>query len=253
MALGDQRHTVRLPLPDFVVRDRAHTISAPVYLDGALVVPTSWSVAVYNASNTSVETGSGSGAASHTIGSGDLTAETLGSGWRVEWTITLPDGTVLHPRNDAMLVRSGLWPVVTDADLYRREPSLDPGGVAPVTSRAGFQGYLDEAWTELQLRLIGLGRRPYLIMEPSALRQPHLYLALSLIFAGEASRLSDAWEQKADRYNDLYSRAWDSLAPHYDEDDDGQADSRRKSLQPTVWLNGGDRARHRFPNGSDNG
>jgi len=247
MALTDQRYTVRLPLPDFIVRDRAHTIAAPVYLDGEQVTPSSWSVTVYNASNTSVETGSGSSSvASHTIGSADLTSETLGDLWRVEWVITLSDGTVLHPRNDAMLVRSGLYPTITDADLLRREPSLDPAGHAPVTRRINFQGYLDEAWTELQLRLLSVGRRPYLVMEPSALRQPHMYLTLSLIFGGESSRLSEAWQEKADRYHEMYSRAWDSISFRYDDDDDGQADTRRKSAQGTVWLNGRDRARWRY-------
>jgi hypothetical protein len=122
MPLTDQRHTVRLPLPDMIVRDRAHTVAAPVYVDGTTAVtPASWSVAVYDPSNTSVETGTGSSsAASHTIGSGDLSSYALGDGWRVEWVITLSDGTVLTQRNDAMLVRCGLWPVVGDVDKLAR-------------------------------------------------------------------------------------------------------------------------------------
>jgi hypothetical protein len=237
MPLTDQRHTVRLPLPDMIVRDRAHTIAAPVYLDGTTAVtPASWSVTVYDASNTSVETGSGvSTAASHAIGSSDLTSYALGDGWRVEWVITLSDGTVLTPRNDAMLVRCGLWPVVGDVDLIRRWPALDPSGTTKVTSAADYQDFLDEAWTEIQLRLIADGRRPYLVMEPSALRRVHLYLAGALIFENEGTRLNPAWEQRAAMCRADYEKAWSELDPRYDDSDSGIENGR--SPAPTVWLN----------------
>jgi hypothetical protein len=243
MPLTDQRHTVRLPLPDMIVRDRAHTIAAPVYVDGTTAVtPASWSVAVYDPSNTSVETGTGSSsAASHTIGSGDLSSYALGDGWRVEWVITLSDGTVLTPRNDAMLVRCGLWPVVGDVDLIRRWPALDPSGTAKITSSADYQDFLDEAWTEIQLRLIADGRRPYLVMEPSALRRVHLYLAAALIFENEATRMNAAWADRAMQCRADYERAWSELDPRTDPDDSGRADGRQ-SASPPVFLSGGRRS-----------
>lgn len=243
MALIDQRRTVRLSLPDLIVRGAAHTIFAPVYLDGALDAPSSGTVSVYNASNTAVVnaqavTVSGS-IAQYDISAGDLTSETLGEGWRVEWSLTMSDGDVLTPRNDAALVRSALWPVISDVDITRRMPSLDTSGSTPISTATNYQGELDEAWTEISLRLIREGNRPNLIMEPSALRECHMALTLAIIFEGRlASRLQPAYLEQAMAYREMYERAWSSLSFRYDVDDDGQPDPGRRSAQPTVWLNG---------------
>ncbi len=241
MPLSDQKHTVRLPLPDMLVRARDTVIQAPVYLDGTTAVtPSSWSVTVYDGSNTSRATASGSSsAASTTIAAASVPATlALASDWRVEWVITLSGGTVLTPRNDAALVRSGLWPVIGDVDLARRVPSLTAGASNSITTASDFQDYLDEAWTEINLRLIAKGNRPNLIMEPSALRSVHLYLALALIFEDQQTRLNEAWSLHAQSYRAEYQRAWDELNPRYATGDEEQADTRRRAMQPTVWLNG---------------
>lgn len=238
MPLPDQRHTVRLPLPDMIVRSRATTVAALVYLDGAEVTPASWALTVYDATNTSAYTASGSSsAASKSIPANTFSTYSYGEGWRVEWAITLSGGAVMDVRNDAMLVRTLLYPVVSDDDLVRRVPSL--GGSHPITTSADYQDYLDEAWTEIQLRLISLGSRPYLVMEPSALRNVHLYSALALIFEDLRARNADSWEDRAGQYRQLAEQAWGMLSPRYDRDDDGVADTRRQSATASIWLSGG--------------
>lgn len=234
------------------MRGAAHTIYAPVYLDGALDAPSSGTVSVYNASNTAVIDGqavtvSGS-IAQYAISSGDLTSEDLGEGWRVEWSLTMSDGDVLTPRNEAALVRNALWPVISDVDIIRRMPSLDPSSTTAITTASNYQGELDEAWTEIQLRLIRQGNRPNLILEPSALRDCHMSLTLAIIFEGRlASRLDLAYQEQAQRYRDMYDRAWNELSFRYDVDDDGRAEPARRAAQPTVWLSAhGDYWRGRY-------
>lgn len=246
MALLDQRYSVRLPLPDLIVRGRSHALYAPVYLDGELEVPSSATVTVYDATNTAVISAVAAsitnGIATYTIGSGDLSSYAVGEGWRVEWAVTLSSGEVLYPRNDAALVRNGLWPVVTDRDIARRVPGLSPTGRVPQTKAVSYQDALDEAWLEIQLRLIARGNRPNLILEPSALRQPHLFLAIALVLEDQEIRSQPVFEAKAQQYRAMYEQAWSELAPRYDTSDDGYADTRRRPAAATVWLCGGDRS-----------
>lgn len=233
---------MRLTLPDHIVRGSAHTIYAPVYLDGALDAPSSGTVSVYNANNTAVVDAQAvtvtASIAQYAIGSGDLTSETLGTGWRVEWALTMSDSSVLTPRNSAALVRNGLWPVISDVDIVRRVPALDTAATSVITSATNYQGELDEAWTKIQLRLIRQGNRPNLIMEPSALRECHMALALALIFEGRlASRLDLAYREQAQAYYAEYERCWGDLSFLYDVEDDGDAEPEPRAGQPTIWLN----------------
>ena len=244
MSLTDQRHTVRFPTPDLIVRGVNHTIYAPIYLSAALVAPTAAAaVSVYDASNTAIvdnQTATVTGSiAQYTISGATTTSLTLSERWRVEWSLPISGGPTLTPRNDAALVRNGLWPVISDVDIYRRMPSLDPSGSAPIHADTNLQDQIDEAWTEIQLRLIAKGNRPNLIMEPSALREVHILLALALKFDDLASRLDTAYRDEADRYRERFEAAWDGLNPRYDVTDSGEADTRRRAVQPTVWLCGG--------------
>jgi len=233
-----------------LVRGRASTIKAPIYLNGALVAPTASgsSVSVYDSSNTAIVdsgavTVTGS-IAEYTIAAGNLPATlALSVGWRIEWTLVLaaavkPDGVILA-RNPAALVRWPIQPVVSDEDLWGEVPSLDPAGSAPITSLTTYQTSIDAAWRKILLRLVRGGDQPHLIMEPSALYEPHLQLTLSLIFADLATRLNPAYRDLAADHRELYEGAWIAMAPEYDVGDDGQADPRRRSASPAVSLCGG--------------
>ena len=113
-------------------------------------------------------------------------------------------------------------------------------GTAKISNATNYQDSIDEAWTEINLRLIALGNRPNLILEPSALRQAHLALSIAIIVEGRlASRLNVAYDEMALRYRREYERAFGALNPRYDEGDAGQADTRRRAAVPTIWLSGG--------------
>lgn len=236
----DQRYTARLPLPDLIVRGRAHVLECPVYRTGALVSPSSGTVSVYDPTETAVISAQSvtitNSVATYSISSGTLTSYGFADGWRVEWSLTMADASIVSPRNDAALCRNGLWPVITDSDLVRRCPALDPNAASGVTSSSSYQYALDEAWTELQLRLIAKGNRPNLIMEPSALRAAHMFLTLAIVFEGEQTRLSGAWTDRAADYRAQYKDAWDALAFRYATDDSTAADTSRKAARPITWL-----------------
>lgn len=246
MALLDQRRTVRFAGPDLIVRNKDFTIYAPVYVDAALVAPVSGTVTIYDSSNTKIVDGAAAtitaDIAQYIVAAGTTDGLTLEMGWRVEWALTMtalpPD--IIDAQNDAALVRRELFPVVTDADIIRRVPALDPSRTGVVSDATNYQDQLDEAFTMISLRLIRLGNRPNLIMEPSALREAHLALTVALIFEGRlASQLQGAWQEAAAKWFERYEVAFSQLNPRYAQYDDEQADSRRKPGQPTVFLNGG--------------
>ncbi len=236
-------YTARLLAPDLLERGRAQTLQCPVYRDGALVAPTEAgsTVSIYDAAGVAVV----DGVAVTVTGSIAEYAYTpaasldLGEGWRVEWSLIISGDPHLF-RNDAALVRAALYPVVADADLFRRCSGLDPAGTSPLHSLTDLQDHRDEAWAEITLRLIAKGNRPNLVMSPSALRPAHLALSLALIFEDFASRLREAYREIAKDYRDQYEAAWRDLAFLYDEDDDGEIDDAhtRRPAQSTVWLSG---------------
>ena len=238
MAGADTTHiTARLLAPDLMVRGRANALSCPLYSAGALVEPTG-TVSIYDHANDLQVSGAAITVTGKvaTYSYNPASSLQLGEGWRVEWALTAGGITSVY-RNDAALVRHELHPVVTDRDLFRRVTALDPNGVAPLSSVADYQDYIDEAWAIITLRLISRGNRPNLVMTPSALRQTHLQLTLAGIFDDFATRLNQAYAEIAASHRGQYEAAWGDLRFEYDSDDDGQSDGReRRAASPSIWF-----------------
>jgi len=216
-------YTARFPLPDLLERGRAQELLCPVYYDGELVEPTEAAVQVYTPSGDVAVSGAGTvvdRVATYEVGASALTSYDYGEGWRVVWTLTV-DGDVETYHNDAALVRHRLHPVISDRDLYERVTSLSPHGTAPLSSVQTYQPYLDAAWRQIQLRLIAAGKRPWLVLSPSALAEAHTLLTLALIFEDFATRLNDAYEVRATSYRQQFLEAWRMLSFRYDETGDG--------------------------------
>lgn len=232
-----QLHTVRLPGYQCIEVGADTTIVAPVYLSGALVVPSSAQVEIYNDLGALVAT-----IAATIVGSIATVlvpaATTAGlrpaHGWRLEWTITIVGG-VLRARTDAALVRRVLYPVISDVDLFRVSPALQPGTPGAITRRTDYQVFLDEAWQRIEDRLVQRGRRPWLVVSPGALRQVHLLGTLVLIFEDLAMQNGTAVAEVAARYRQDYEAEWGKVVLEYDEDDDGRADSRVGAQVGVIW------------------
>jgi hypothetical protein len=225
----------------YLERERNTDLAIGLYEDGALVAPSGGEVSIYNASGVAVVNAAAvvvSGSrATYALSSSTVSAESYGSGWRVEWSLTMPDGEVHGLRQNASLVRFLLYPVITDADLYRRHTDLASHLVG--TGLTSYEGYIQEAWIEVESRLEMQGRRPFLVMSPEAMRSPHLYGTLKLIcrdFAGTGSP-DNKWAVLADHYDSEEMKSWADLNFIYDEDNTGEADGvSRTDAKPTLWL-----------------
>lgn len=238
--MSSTAYTARFPLPELIERGRDEVVKIEVYRDGAKVAPSSGTVSLYNGSNAAVVDGEVvtivSSVAQYTIPAAVLAGETLGDSWRIEWALVMPDGVTHNMRNEAALVRGRLYMPISDVDLIRIVSGLDPTGGSAISSVSNWQDYLDEAFIQLQLRLIEQGNRPNLIMSPSALRECALSLTLALIFDDLTTRLSDAYEARAVKYREQFERAWSRLKFDYDTNDDGETDQRKRSAMVTVWV-----------------
>ncbi len=247
--LNDRTYQVRFPLPSLLERGIDTTIKAPVYQAGALVAPSAGTVTIYDETNTAKVSAAAvtitDSVATYTVTAGTTSGLTLADGWRVEWSLTVSGGTV-RAVNEASLVRQIVRPMISDVDIYRRVPALDPSSASVITSESNYQGYIDEANTEVNLRLLAAGRRPWLIMSPASLRPVYLNLSLAIIFEDLAARLANVdYLERADRYRDAYAKAYGDLNFTYDLDLDGQADTNESGNPArvgahTIFLTGRD-------------
>ena len=236
-------HTARFLLPDLLERARPNALSCPIWQDAALVAPTQAgsTVTIRDGAGT-IQLDAGAVTVTGSIATYDYTPAAsvdYGVGWLVEWSLII-SGTTYVFRNDGALIRNVLFPVITDADLFRVHRALNPAHSAPLSTVTNYQAYLDEAWATIEGRLIGKGDRPNLILSPSALRESHLALSLALIFGDFATSLNETYRERADHYRNQYEDAWGQLNFLYASSDDDDAGSpiNRRAAQPSIWLGG---------------
>lgn len=233
-------YTARFLLPYYLVRAADNVLTCNVYRDGAQISATSGTCTVYDSTGEQVATGATSTGTSpaYTLAAASVPDTlNLGNDWRVEFDLVIA-GADYRFKNKAHLVRSHLHPVITDVDLYRRQKQLDPSGAGPLTSDTDMQDYIDEAWVVLLGRIQHNGPLPFLIMEPTALREVHINLALSLVFEGAQVGLTDAgYDELADKYRGRYEDAYRALTFEYDSGLTGRVDgSRRRAASSQLWL-----------------
>ena len=239
MSSEDTLYTARFFGPELIERGRDNLIQCPVYVDGALAAPSSGTVSVFNASNeakvnAAAVTVTGS-IAQYTITAATIASLPLEDGWRVEWSLVMPDGVTHVFRRMAALVRRALYPVITDTDLtdlHSDLTTLRPAGLS------SYQSYISTAWRDLMDMLREQGNFVYLIMEPSSFRRVHIYHTLEIICRdfstsyGEGSK----WDSLAQPYGEKFLNAWGNLQFRYDVDRSGEADSRRRPAAAALWL-----------------
>lgn len=225
--------TANVAEPYLIVRGTDTDVSVTLEQYGAAVTVTSASAAVYDGSGALVATYADASTTEPTVTvlGGATTSKPLSERWRIVWTL---DGrTVTVP---AQLVAYGWTVAITDADIYRRAPALDPSGPAPISSRAEYEAERTEALHHIRDRLMTMGRRPWLIVEGYRLREPLVLLTLALIFEGLAQRDPRNLDIAA-HYRDQFETAFSALSFQYDESEDGVSDSdERETANPAVWL-----------------
>lgn len=243
MAAADVLYSARFQLPELLERGRNNAITCPVYRAGALVAPSAGTVSVFDASGAAVVSAAAvtitGSTATYTVLSTALASSSYGEGWRVEWRLVMPDGTTRTFDVEALLVRRALFPVITEADLYRVSSALDPAGAACIHSEPSFSPKIDEAWIQIQGRLLAQGRRPNLVLSPQAMRDPHLYLTLALIYDDFSTRLNQAYAATGMAYRAEYEAALTRTRFLYDDEDDTGVSGSRSRKGPsvsTMWL-----------------
>lgn len=236
------QYSARLDLPDLIERGRTTTLRCRVYRAGSLATPSSGTVSIYSADETAIVDAQAvtttSGSATYDVAGATTSSLDLEDGWRVVWTLAMPDGRTYDYRNEAALVRHAPAPVVTEQVIYARVPSLNPVGQAPISARQDYSTTIDEAWTEISTRLLRAGRRPWLVISPSRLREPHLLLTLALVYEDLAGRVNPAHAEMARSYREQYEQSWARLELVYDYDDDGDADDQPATARGSLWLMG---------------
>ncbi len=244
MAYADTVYTFRLG-PELLERGRANVVTCPAYRDGALAEPSSGTLTVYSPNGTAVVdaqavTVTGS-IAQYSIASATVTSYPYADGWTLEWSLVMPDGVTHTVRTDGALVRRSFYPVITDADIIARVPSLDPDSPTVITSSANYQDELDEGWRVLVRRLVADGNLPQQIVSSYALREPHLVYTLSLILADLATRSEGQgfYAEEAGRYRGEYEAAYRRARAKIDRAEDGSVGTGRQPVQPITWLGGG--------------
>lgn len=238
------RYTTRLDLPHLIELGQATVLVCPVYSSGALVSPSAGTITITDGANTAVVSAAAvtitGGIAQYTVLGAVTSALSPSSSWRVLWSLTLPDGTVFVHRSEAFLVRYRLYPTISDQDVVRRIPALSTTAASRPTTVSTYQGFIEEADTIIQQALIAAGRRPWLVMSPSALRESWLTLTIAMIFdsLSAVAAPGDPWTERATHWRGLYTAAWAAASTTMDWDQDGFADStERLAAKPSgFWL-----------------
>jgi hypothetical protein len=176
------------------------------------------------------------GAATYALAAPLTTGYPLEDGWQVTWSATIDGASYLH-RTDAALVRSRLHPVISEPDLYARVPALSPAGRAAISARQEYSTELADAWTTIQERLLLVGRRPWLVVSPGALREAHVLLTLARILTGLANPNTPFYAEQGRLFSAEFEAEWRriQLALTWDESDRG-APPRSQGATTTLWL-----------------
>jgi hypothetical protein len=240
MSLAETVYTARFRSTETIERGRTQTLSCPTSRAGATATPASGTFSLYRPDGSALVSAQAvtvSSVATYSLTGATTSAEALGEGWLVEWALVMPDGVTHTYRNDAALCRRELAPVISQDDLTQRHSDLP----SLLGAAASYQPYIDESWWTITNRLIGAGRRPYLVIQPSALRDCHLMLALHLVFLDYSTSAGDGgrWQALAAHYLTAYEQAWGQLRFAYDETDDNRVSATSKtSASSQVWTNG---------------
>ena len=228
--------TPRHQLPRMIERGRAQTLSLPIFDGPTRITPVEVTLRLFDASGI-LRFGP---TLATNLGSNDvalLAADTvdldLDEHWLEEWSVYVTVTDIQTFRREAALVRRTLYPVITDLDLERVHPGLS--AYLP-SSQASWETQRDEAFDQLQARLLGKGNRPNLITGSWALRNVHLYWTLVLVADLLRVEASGRWAKLAEDWGGRVKAEWDSLTFQYDADDSGVPEPEDDAAVPPLFL-----------------
>jgi len=229
------------PAPDFLPKSTALTLTFPVRLNGALVAPASGTIALVDASGTSILSATAvtitSSVATYSLGSSVLTSTTIGPRNMQRWTLVFTSyGTIVYDRPFYVVAAVPYCPV-SDLDLDYIHDGI--GGYDPNTH--AWQEKIDLAWEFGLYELEQAGENPSQIKDLHALKPWIAYKTLALIAEDLATEEAGEgkWTREAGRYRRLEGDAWKRLGYSVDRDNDNVIDTTGAVMaSPDVYLSG---------------
>lgn len=152
--------------------------------------------------------------------------------WSISWVLLIV-GVTHEIRQEAHLVRHPLRPVIDATDLARRHSNITSEYTV-----AQLQVFVDEAFDEIQSRLIAEGKYPQHVFSDWAIATPHRSLALSFAMRDLATYSTGRgkYSEEADRYHEMYDDQWGQVAFKLDKNQDGVAEEHYEAGDGVIWL-----------------
>lgn len=214
----------RTSRPLLIVRARAQTLRLEVWDDAAKAEPTAGTVTIYDDQDAVVVSAAITvvgGVATYALLAATVPATLdFSDAWRAVWELTLSGAAEVFEQ-PAALVRASWREAVTPGDLIGRHGEFAPGRELDPQQEGGdttLGTWIEEAGTDLFVRLWGDGKRPWLILDPWAARRHVLPRALALgfrftsTFSQDGSRLV----AQANDYDKEAEAAYGQLQFRYD-------------------------------------
>ena len=233
-------------LPRFVQRLKTITVDLTLSEDGAVVAIDSATYSLYDENSVAIVDAETAVVApltnvlTYEVTSAILPLETiLSDNWLEEWVVTFTDGRVETVRREVSLCLRLLYPLVNDSDLLERHSDLTK---LLADGEDDWHKPINAAWKGLNAKLLGTGKRPYLILSSWALRELHICMTLEIIFTdlqtysgGGPGKYTDL----SSKYNKCTEKLWGGLQLTMDSGETGKpADAVEDATSPVVYLKG---------------
>lgn len=190
-----------------------------------------------------------SGVVVHTVPASALPATLpYGQRYREEWRVVI-SGTTHTVTRGAAVVRTPLTCPVTPLDLLAENPSLQ---ARLRNSTTTLQGYIDQAWEDVVVRLLRVNTFPEAIVDVETMIEPLRELAMSKYWrwaASEGGEQGSMAMQLARDAQAAYERSFASVSYRVDADQDGVIDSETRHSAVRLTRNMGPPYRYPSPTG----
>jgi hypothetical protein len=241
MARPTPRYRFRSPLPSLLVVATAGDQAYAEVLDpaGAAEAPVSGTYRLLDEAGTEKASGavttSGTDVVSPSVATSALDP---GEGYVEQWSVTMTDGAVVTTERPAIVCRYGLACPIGPSDVLRMSPQLDPTDPRSLSGSLDIDEYIDEAWVQIQSRLIEAGRRPWLSISAHALRTSALHLTHALIY-DRISTMHNQLGEHAMRHREQFREAWARVKLTYQTPDGDAVAGKRGARSAALWLGSG--------------
>lgn len=238
----------RIDMPLLLVRGSDSYVEFEVWGPGGIQEPASGSLTIYDGNDAvivnaqAVSVDSTTKRAYTTILAASLPS-TLGfsDSWRAAWALSLAGESVTF-HQDAQLIQRAWRPTVTPGTLFSASPKL---GVCYDVNNPDEVKALDDVLQGVieatQGRLVGAGRRPWLIFDPWRINAYVVQATLGriyrdLLFDGDPANYT-AHDKLATHHEEAAESAWAGMNFKYDLAESGKGgDATQKAGPPTITF-----------------